>query len=149
MSEFTFHFHGNDSFVSRLIQWRTHSNFSHVSVQHRSMYYQAYFTTKFHRTDRIPTDILDSITLSVNNPQVEREILDYLNAHLGTPYDRKSILGWIAGVYRQNEKHLYCSEMAINVLNRIARCPRNKAPQMVSPDGVHYAVYYYLQGLKG
>ena len=141
-----FHFHSSTNLISRLVSWRTSSHISHVSVELNGEYYQSYLGATFYRTRVVPLDIVETVPLFITS-DMATEIQTYLKSHLGTPYDRRSIIGFILNIRRQTQSRLNCSEMAHAVLGMIIT-KNVKYTKLVTPDSIRTAVNYFKLGLE-
>lgn len=144
MKKIKFHFHGSKSLVSRIIQWRTNSAFSHVSVEVGGYYYQAYFQSEFYRTIDPDDDITETVDLEVDD-DTYATIEKMLRSRLGIPYDYSSVIGWLLNRHRQSNKKWYCSEMALEVLSKIIGKTLH-FQKLVTPNEVRVAVHYFIYG---
>jgi len=118
MREIRVHFHRSSTLMSRLIQWRTGSIYSHVSVEIKDHYYHAFIERAFFKTKERYSDIALSFGLKVSEETLNH-IEQRLDEKLGTKYDLKSLFGFVINAKRQNKDRLFCSEVALIALEEI------------------------------
>lgn len=146
METITFHFHSNSNFFSRLIEWRTGSRISHVSIEVRGYYYNAYIESRFSRTQDIPSDILESYSFTVDRSIVDEAVV-ILEDLLGDLYDVKSVIGFIFNTNKQSKGRVYCSEVANTIFELIVP-GKVQYDKLISPEMVRLAVVYFIKGTQ-
>lgn len=145
MENVTFHFHRNNRFVSKLIEWKTGSHLSHVSIELRDFYYNAYLEKRFFKTSIPATDIVESYTLQVS-PEQATLIEGALNHFIDSLYDYKALFGFLFNMNEQSKGRVFCSEIANQVLEIIIP-GELKHKRLVSPGNLQIALIYYLRGI--
>jgi hypothetical protein len=142
----TFHFHKNKGIISQIVQWRTASGISHVSVEVRGFSYNAYVDSRFYKSPHRADDIVESYSICCTTEQVDA-IEELLNKQLFAMYDYKSILGFILNKSIQSKGRVYCSEIAYLVLQLIAPGKLNYK-KLITPEDIRVAVIYFLKGIE-
>lgn len=146
MKNIIFHFHSTDSVLSKLIEWKTGSHVSHVSIEVNNCIYNAYAEKRFYKSTKLSADVFESFSIPVSN-----DLADYahsiLDDYVGSLYDYKSIFGFMFNKNRQSNGRVYCSEIA-NVILELIIGSKVKFEKLVSPEMIRIAIQYYLIGLN-
>ena len=145
MEKITFHYHSNDGFFSRLIEWRSGSDISHVSIEVRGWRYNAYIESRFYRTTQPEGDEIDSESFEVPTEvadAIEKHLIDWL----GKLYDVKAIWGFVLNRRKQSSNRKFCSEIANEVLEYIVpgKVQHNK---LLAPHDIRTALHYFNLGV--
>ena len=146
MEKVTFHYHGSNSLSSRLIQWRSGSNISHVSIEVRGWRYNAYIESRFYRTTEPEGDEIESESFYVTKEMaddIEQHLIDWL----GKLYDVKAMWGFVINRRKQSSNRKFCSEIANEVLEYIVpgKVQHNK---LLTPSDIRLALAYFNLGVK-
>lgn len=141
-----FHFHRKKGIISKIIQWKTGSRISHVSIEVRGWYYHALANKRFFRTQERFNDIYESLEIEASSEAAKLSEL-YLTKFLGSLYDYKSIFGFMLNEPKQSNGRVYCSEIANTVLEYIIPGEVNYK-KLISPEDIRIAIIYYNLGLN-
>jgi hypothetical protein len=145
MKNITFHFHSNNSPIAKIIEWRTGSGYSHVSVEVNGNFYNAYADKRIYKTNKRSDDIKESYNIPVTN-----EIADYaenvMEQFIGSLYDYKAMFGFLVNSDKNSKGRIFCSEMANIVLELITGVKADHE-KLVSPESIRIAVMYFIIGL--
>lgn len=146
MEVVTFHFHSNNGIMSKLIEWKTASHISHVSVEVKGYYYNAYAENRFYKTKVSPDDIEESYSFVVNDI-IGEYIIQLLDNYVDTLYDFRSMFGFLLNKKRHSSGRVYCSEIA-NMVFELIIGTKIDYKRLISPEMIRIAIIYYQHGLE-
>lgn len=113
MTRIRLHFYRWTRFFSKLIQWRTFSEFSHVAIEMNGFIYESKewkWVIKTKPRNTPPTSLKKTLTYDIP-PEKAQKVLEYLENQLWRGYDYLWLLSffWIPK-RKKNNKKLWCSE---------------------------------------
>ena len=146
METITFHFHSNDGFFSKLIEWRTGSRIAHVSIEVRGNHYNAYPESRFYSTTEKGVDVIESYSIEVAE-EVASEAQCLLDERLGQLYDYKALFGFTFNKRKHSKGRVFCSEIA-NTILELSVPGEVIYKRLITPDTVRIAIIYYLKGIE-
>lgn len=144
MEKIKFHFHSRDGFISKLVEWRTGSHISHVSIEVRGWHYNAFLQTRFYKTQELGPGVDETHEISVSK-ELADDAEKILNDFVGSLYDFKSLFGFLFNINRQSRGRVYCSEIANTILELVIP-GEVKNKKLISPEDVRIALLYYNKG---
>lgn len=124
------HFYKGTAFFSRLIQWRTFSPYSHVSISHESIIYEAVegvWVRAVLARELPPKSLADTIEIEVPQDQLKEALVFAIN-QLGKPYNWVGIFlyFWFNFPNKKKWNSWYCSEFAVEFLERCGIIEKQK-----------------------
>lgn len=145
MENVTFHFHRSNGIISKVIEWRTGSYLSHVSVEIRGYYYNAFMDKRFYKSKEPADGIIESYSIPVTIEQADT-IEQTLWHFIDSLYDYKAMFGFLFNVNEDSKSRVFCSEIANQVLEIIIPGEVNHK-KLISPGMLQIALVYYQRGL--
>lgn len=146
MENVTFHFHRSNGLISKVIEWRTGSHLSHVSVEIRGYYYNAFMDKRFYKSKEPADGIIESYSIPVTIEQanlIEQTLWHFIDSL----YDYKAMFGFLLNINEDSKGRVFCSEIANQVLEIIIPGEVHHK-KLISPGILQTALVYYLRGLK-
>lgn len=122
MTNIKFHFYRWQRIFSKIIQWRTFSEFSHVSIEVDWYIYEAkewkgVIKTKARKSP--PKSLVETVEFTANKKDI-KEALQWLEAQVGKGYDYLSLFSFVwVPKKRKKDNKWFCSEYATEFATKI------------------------------
>lgn len=136
------HFYGSDTMMRKLVCFRLASSWGHVAVQINNRVFEAGYSYGVREISTaemcVPTETID-----LNCTEEETKLAwEIAKCHVGSGYDKLSIIGFFLGMKWQNDKQLFCSEYAREILEAAFGIDMAQ-DELYTPGDI----YYFTKGL--
>lgn len=145
MEQVTFHFHKRNTIISKIVEWRTGSDYSHVSVEIRGFHYNAFMDKRFYKSKEPANGIIESYSIPITDEQatlIEQTLWHFIDSL----YDYKAMFGFLLNINEDSKSRVFCSEIANQVLEIIIPGEVTHK-KLISPGALQIALVYYQRGL--